>query len=153
VLEETRTEWCSLRRWQESGQPRRWVAERDGRWDKTDEQALLESLWQSEFSPLDVRAVHALLGQLAREVENLRRWELSGDPGRWVESRRGMWDHSDWLGLLNELQQSDYWPLPPNEVGALLDQVRRQLADARAVTEERGVMTMPARDRGDRRAA
>ena len=36
--------------------------------------------------------------------DNLRRWQQSNQPWRWVEAHQGSWDHDDWLKLLAELE-------------------------------------------------
>jgi hypothetical protein len=60
------------------------------------------------------------------EAENLRRWRESGQPRAWVEARQGHWGHADWLALLEELQRSPYWPMPPDAVGLALEDARRE---------------------------
>jgi hypothetical protein len=65
--------------------------------------------------PLDPKGVAA---------ENLRRWQESGQPRLWVEAHRGRWDHADWLALLKTLRGSAFWPLDPEAVGRLLEQMR-----------------------------
>jgi hypothetical protein len=60
------------------------------------------------------------------EAENLRRWRDSGQPRTWVESRRGQWDHAAWLGLLEELKRSPYWPMPPEEIGKVLEAIKQE---------------------------
>jgi hypothetical protein len=60
------------------------------------------------------------------EAENLRRWRESGQPRQWVEARQGRWDHAAWLSLLADLERSPYWPLSPDEVGKVLEEVRQE---------------------------
>jgi hypothetical protein len=38
-----------------------------------------------------------------RAYWNLRHWEESGEPYRWVEAHRGEWTHADWLRLAAKL--------------------------------------------------
>src|SRR5947209_4379267 len=57
-------------------------------------------------------------------VENLRRWQESGQPRSWVEARQGRWNHVDWLSLSESLEQSEYWPLQLPAVGELLEEQR-----------------------------
>ncbi len=64
--------------------------------------------------------------QTSSEAENLRRWKESGKPRAWVEAHKGRWDHNDWLGLLEELKRSPYWPMQPDEVGMALEDARRE---------------------------
>jgi hypothetical protein len=60
------------------------------------------------------------------EAENLRRWRESGQVRTWVEARQGRWDHDDWLALLEELKRSPFWPMPPDAVGLLLEDEKRE---------------------------
>lgn len=61
---------------------------------------------------------------LRPETDNLRRWRESGHPRSWVEAHKGQWNHQDWLGLLETLQHSPYWPMLPDEVGRVLEDVK-----------------------------
>lgn len=74
--------------------------------------------WQapakSETKPLSPRP----------ESENLKRWRESGQPRSWVEAHKGQWNHQDWLGLLETLQRSPYWPMQPDDVGRVLEEVK-----------------------------
>jgi hypothetical protein len=62
----------------------------------------------------------------ASEADNLRRWRESGQPRLWVEARQGRWDHAAWLGLLDDLKRSAYWPLNPDEVGKVLEETKQE---------------------------
>jgi hypothetical protein len=64
---------------------------------------------------------------LRPDMENLRRWRESGQPRSWVEAHNGQWNHQDWLGLLETLQQSPYWPMKPDDVGRVLEEARSEL--------------------------
>ncbi len=64
--------------------------------------------------------------QELREVENLARWQASGRPRAWVEARRGNWDHAAWLGLLDDLRRSPFWPMQPDSVGAVLEEYKSE---------------------------
>jgi hypothetical protein len=64
--------------------------------------------------------------------ENLRRWIASGQPRRWVESRLGHWDHADWLVLLGNLRHTEFWPMDPEAIGAVLEQLRQAGCHRRA---------------------
>jgi hypothetical protein len=57
-------------------------------------------------------------------ADNLRRWQESGQPHLWVESHNGQWNHADWLALLDDLKRSEFWPMDPNTVGRLLEQMK-----------------------------
>jgi hypothetical protein len=125
VLEEVKRQYWNLRRWQQSGWPRRWVEARQGRWSHDDWLGLLEWLRRSEFWPLDLDMVGLVLDDLKAQWWNLRLWQQSGQPREWVEAREGKWSHDDWLALLESLQHSEYWPLSPEAVGATLEEVRK----------------------------
>lgn len=124
VLEETRRQWRNLRRWQEAGAARRWVEECQGRWNHDDWLVLLRDLRESDFWPLDLDQVGAVLERLRAEWCNLQRWKQSDGPRWWVQAHRGHWDHEDWLALLDTLEHSEYWPLNPNEVGQALEETK-----------------------------
>src|SRR5882724_6090028 len=116
---------CNLRRWQESGQPLRWIERHAGAWDHTAWLDLLAALQQSEYWPLDPDAVGALLEELRSPWRNLQRWRQSGLPQRWVESLQGCWNHADWLALVDDLRQSEYWPLEPTAVSEMLEELKQ----------------------------
>jgi hypothetical protein len=59
------------------------------------------------------------------EAENLRRWRESGQPKSWVEAHHGEWNHQDWLALLETLKRTSFWPLKPEDVGAVLEDIKR----------------------------
>jgi hypothetical protein len=59
------------------------------------------------------------------ETQNLWRWRESGQPRAWVEAREGRWGHEDWLGLLDTLRRSRFWPMQPEEVGRLLEDTKQ----------------------------
>jgi hypothetical protein len=60
------------------------------------------------------------------EAENLRRWRESGQTWAWVQAREGRWDHDAWLGLLEELKRSSFWPMCPDAVGQALEKTKRE---------------------------
>jgi hypothetical protein len=151
ALEEVRTEWANLRRWEASGAPRRWVDARGGRWSRGDWNALLDALFHSDFWPLDPAAAAGLLQRLAAETRNLRAWRVAGGPRRWVTAHPDGWNHDDWLGLLTELRASAYWPLRPADVGAELEATRAALADCG--TKDGGGWVRVASETTGRRAA
>jgi hypothetical protein len=65
------------------------------------------------------------------EEENLRRWRESGEARAWVEARQGRWDHNDWLALLESLRRSRFWPLRPESVGLVLEELKQDWARRR----------------------
>src|SRR5262249_43660291 len=114
---------ANLRRWQESGAPKAWCAAHQGRWSHAEWLKLLSGLWWSEYWPMDPAAVRGILEELAKPW-NLQRWRQSGQPWQWIASNRGIWNHDDWLTLLDELRGSEFWPLDPAAVGAVLEELR-----------------------------
>jgi hypothetical protein len=64
---------------------------------------------------------------VAPEQENLQRWKASGQPRAWVEAHGGMWNHEDWLRLLEELRRSPFWPMQPDAVGLALEEAKNAL--------------------------
>jgi hypothetical protein len=60
------------------------------------------------------------------EADNLRRWRESGQARAWVEAHQGRWDHDAWLALLDELKRSPFWPMHPDAVGLVLEEIRRE---------------------------
>jgi hypothetical protein len=146
LLEDVRGEWQNLRRWAQSGGPRRWAEAHPGGWGRDELAALLDELSRSEFWPLDAAAVAGLLGEVRAGSENLRRWRASDQPRYWVEAHGGAWAHGDWLALLDELRASAFWPMPPEEIGRVLEEARGDAAV---------VLALPGRGAraADRRAA
>jgi hypothetical protein len=126
VLEEVGEKVRNLRRWEESGEARRWAEARQGRWGDEDRPALRETLRRSEFWPLDLEAAEKGMDRVAAQVRNLRRWRDSGAARRWVEAKAGQWGHVDWLGLLETLRQTGFWPVDPAEVARVLKEVQRK---------------------------
>lgn len=123
TLEDARQRWQNLGRWQASGEPGRWIAQRQGRWGHAEWLRLLADLEQ-RFGPLDAEAVGHVVERSKREWEYLRRWQQSGRPRAWVEAHRGEWGHDDWLALLAELRAAGFGMLPPDAVGAALEEAR-----------------------------
>lgn len=58
------------------------------------------------------------------EINNLYFWRRSGVPFDWVMRHPGGWNHGDWLGLLEELKKTRYWPMNEAEVGRTLESLR-----------------------------
>jgi len=65
-----------------------------------------------------------------RMQENLRRWRDQAARS-WVESRRGEWNHQDWIDLLASLENSSYWPVAPDAIGQVLEGLKREYLDRR----------------------
>ncbi|MGD1277141.1 MAG: ankyrin repeat domain-containing protein [Tepidisphaeraceae bacterium] len=59
------------------------------------------------------------------QARNLARWERSAYPRKWVDDHRGQWTHSDWLQLLQELKQTDFWPMEPDAIGRVLEEHKK----------------------------
>jgi hypothetical protein len=121
----------NLRRWQQSGDPRRWVEARRGLWGHEDWLALLDELRRSPFWPLAPDALGRALEDARTRWRNLRRWERSGRARDWVKARRGAWGHEDWLALLHDLAHSPFWPLDPEAVGEVLEEIKGEWANLR----------------------
>src|SRR5947209_20209678 len=102
----------NLRRWQQSGGPRRWVDARQGRWNHDAWLALLAELRQSPYWPLDPAAVGLALDEARTRRLNLRRWERSGQARQWVAAHQGRWGHDDWLAPLRDLAPCPSAPAP-----------------------------------------
>ncbi len=134
-LEQARLRCASLRRWQESGELCRWVGAHQGQWHHHDWMLLLEGLRQSSFWPLNQAALGQLLESTAVQWRNLRRWQESGAPERWVKGHQGHWSHADWLALLGTFQWSGSWPVDAAAVGQVLEQIRAELFPARAAIQ------------------
>ena len=60
-----------------------------------------------------------------KTVVNLGRWLQSGEPRRWVKEHSGAWGDGEWNILLNDLRASEFWPMVPNEIGAVLERLKR----------------------------
>lgn len=61
-----------------------------------------------------------------QKPNNLIRWRESGQPQLWVSERRGQWSHEDWLSLLESLKRTQYWPMDPDVIGGVLEQIKRR---------------------------
>jgi len=46
--------------------------------------------------------------------------------GTWVEEHRGEWNHGDWLMFVEELKQSEYWPLSLDAAGGILEELKEE---------------------------
>jgi len=67
-----------------------------------------------------------LLGKraTASPEKNLARWRDSGQPRLWIKDHKGRWNDQDWLSLLDALKQSEFWPMEPDAVGAVLEDLK-----------------------------
>jgi hypothetical protein len=63
---------------------------------------------------------------VASEADNVQRWRESGQARAWVEARRGRWNHTDWLALLDQLRRSPFWPMQADAVGLVLEDEKRR---------------------------
>lgn len=36
------------------------------------------------------------------------------------------WDHKEWLSLLESLKQSEFWPMNADEIGAVLEEIKKE---------------------------
>jgi hypothetical protein len=123
-------EWANLQRWQESGEPRKWVEDHQGEWNPPERERLLEVLRQSDYWPLNQPAIEQVLEQHRLEWWNLRRWQRSGLAQRWLEMHRGGRDRHDWLALLDKLRQSDFWPIEIEALRQVVEEFRPALTQA-----------------------
>jgi hypothetical protein len=143
VLEGLKERYWNLRRWRESGQAQRWVESQRGAWCHAEWLEFMNRLRQSEFWPLQPGAVGRVLEELRTEWRNLRRWQESGGPQFWVSARGGRWEYDDWLALLEDLRRSDFWPLPADAVGRVLEALKPRPAAARPAPRE--LLPVPGR--------
>jgi hypothetical protein len=148
ALEEARERWQNLRRWERSGQPRRWVADHEGRWGEAEWSALLQELTRSAFWPLDPEAVGEVLEELAREWRNARRWLDSGAARQWLGTRGGVWHRADWPVLREALRQAGFWPVDPAAAEEVLALLLRENENLRRWLESGAARTWVAAHRG-----
>jgi hypothetical protein len=125
ALEGLKPQWSNLRRWQYSGEARRWVETRQGQWDDNDWLALLGTLKQSDFWPLDADQVGLAL-EAARRRYHLLCWQETGELLQWVRSHTDGWNHDDWLTLLHDLPTSGFWPIDADALGQLLERTAQE---------------------------
>jgi hypothetical protein len=124
ALEEARSRYGNLRRWRQSGQARRWIADRRGQWSHEDWLALPQALQDAGFGPVDRAALGQALDEIKLEWWGVHRWRMSGLARRWVSAHQGRWGHDDWLELLEELRASDFWPMDAEALGLLLEELK-----------------------------
>ncbi len=68
--------------------------------------------------------------QAVIEAANLDRWKSSAESSAWVSKRLQGWNQNDWLELLSELRNSQYWPMNETAVDQHIEAVRHALARA-----------------------
>jgi hypothetical protein len=122
ALEESRRRREGLRRWERSGEARRWVADHGGEWTHEQWLGLLADLSRSPYWPLDLNAVATVLAEIRQEWRNLRRWQQSCQAGEWVAAREGCWGPEDRPALQEFLRREGFWPLDLEEAEAVLAQ-------------------------------
>jgi hypothetical protein len=146
TLEECKRAYWNLRRWEESGEPYRWVEAHRGRWTADDLRRLGASLERSAFAPLDGPSIEAALLRARQRYEALREWLYSGEALAWVFTRRGEWTHDDWLDLLAHFDGE----VERDALREALESLREQYAglhrwlDRRSANEERLMLDAPA---------
>jgi hypothetical protein len=68
-------------------------------------------------------------------AENLNRWKGSGEPEKWGEAHNWSWSQDDWVKLLASLRQSRFWPMDEDQVGQVLESLKKsRVRDRRRVT-------------------
>lgn len=84
------------------------------------------SYWVYDFDGAQLRQIarQELIRRGTLEAENLTRWRESGQPSAWIEMHQGRWDHENWLLLLDTLKSSTFWPLDPDAVGRMLEELK-----------------------------
>ncbi len=58
---------------------------------------------------------------------NLERWCQSGAPERWCQANQGHYSSDDWQNLLGALWWTEYWPMEPAAMRAVIDELCRPL--------------------------
>src|SRR4051812_46550681 len=117
---------ANLQRWKEAGGPGQWIEAQRGCWNHEDWLTLLDSLRESSFWPLDPVTIGQVLEEAGRHWANLQAWQAAGEAAQWVEEHNGSWNHDEWLALLEDLRASEFWPLDPQAVGQVLEQLKAE---------------------------
>lgn len=131
LLEEHRRTYQDLQRWIATDHPALWVEARQGEWDHAAWLELLAALKRIGFGHLPVEVVGQTLEGCKRAYWQLRRWEESGEPYRWVEAHRGRWTPSQWEQLLAGLERSPFGPLDAAAAAVVVERARRRYEDLR----------------------
>jgi hypothetical protein len=82
---------------------------------------LRELAWQSAIRRKKLKSRALAL----KAAQNLQRWYDSGFPQRWVREHNGVWDHETWALLVEDLKLTEFWPMEPDDVGRLLEDLKR----------------------------
>ena len=77
---ERMTEAGNLTRWQDSGQPHRWVWDSSGAWCHDEFVSLLDTLRAGPYWPLNEDDVLKTLEEARNTYCDLERWNLLGEP-------------------------------------------------------------------------
>jgi hypothetical protein len=80
VLEQAKLRYHNLKRWQQSGAARLWVAIRQGEWDQGNYLDLLAHIEQAAPGQVEPTALGELLEEMRREYRSLRRWLEARQP-------------------------------------------------------------------------
>jgi HEAT repeat protein len=70
---------------------------------------------------VEINRIHAEI-----EEDNLVRWRRSNESLYWVKSHRGNWNHDDWLQFLESLKSSEFWPMRPEGVRVVLEELKKE---------------------------
>jgi len=94
---------------------------------------LLESAWDDEPGerPGDAREIAERLAEIARKLENLKRWQASPNPRTWVEGHLDGWTYEQLHKLVENAKASTYWPLDETELELSLESTRLELVAER----------------------
>jgi hypothetical protein len=123
-VEHAKVEYQNLQRWLGSDESRQWVDDHQGRSTGDDLRVLIRSLQRSQYGPIDPVSLVSAVRQLEAEWANLRRWDATAEPRRWVEDRQGRWDQRERQLLIDYLRRSAYWPINLAALDALLNRYR-----------------------------
>ncbi|MEZ4601227.1 MAG: hypothetical protein R2940_15665 [Syntrophotaleaceae bacterium] len=63
-------------------------------------------------------------------MDNLKRWQKSGEAEKWVQDHVAGWTHDEWQGLLDSLRQTDYWPMEESDLSEAIESLRKKLKRA-----------------------
>lgn len=77
-------------------------------------------------------------------LDNLKRWMESETPEQWVDAHNGRWAYSDWLALLDQLRQGEYWPMSEEDIGAHLQSLAADYRRRRNEIPPSAAATAPA---------
>jgi len=58
--------------------------------------------------------------------ENLQKLAKSKLPAIFVKKHEGNWNHSDWLGFLDDIKEHGYDPIDTDSVGLILEEKKAQ---------------------------